>query len=69
MCECGMAEAEVLAGAPEHEIEITPEMIEAGLVELYAWDRDDGGGRIVIERILKAALANYFRPHHATPNW
>jgi len=30
MCERGKAETEVLAGAPEHAIEVTPEMIEEG---------------------------------------
>lgn len=30
MCDVESAEANVTAGAPEHEIEVTPEMIEAG---------------------------------------
>ena len=30
MLECGKAEAKVSACAPEHEIEVTHEMIEAG---------------------------------------
>lgn len=37
------AEADSLAeptGAPEPEIEVTPEMIEAGLAELFSFDRE-----------------------------
>lgn len=35
MCECEKAEAKASAGAPEHEIEITPEMVRRGGAALW----------------------------------
>lgn len=41
------------AGAPE----ITPEMIDAGLEWLYAYNPDGSDGRETVRQIIKAALA------------
>jgi hypothetical protein len=46
------------AGAPEQEIEITPEMIEAGLEYLWLYDYLVDDPKKTLESIIKAALAN-----------
>jgi hypothetical protein len=38
MCDVKAVDSEELAGAPEHEIEVTPAMIEAGREALYDFD-------------------------------
>jgi hypothetical protein len=52
------------AGAPEQEIEITPEMIEAGLEWLYAYNPDTTDGKDTVRQIIRAALANYSPAYH-----
>jgi hypothetical protein len=42
------------AGAPEHEIEITPEMIEAGANELIWYDINDNDPKRIIGAVLVA---------------
>lgn len=39
------------------EIEVTPEMIEAGLEWLYAYSADATDGRDTVREIIRAALA------------
>ena len=46
------------AGAPANEIEITPDMVEAGLVWLYSYIPDHSDSREFVKNIIKAALAN-----------
>jgi hypothetical protein len=56
------SDASVAAGAPEeNEIEITPEMIEAGLLWLYAYSPSYEDGRATVIQIIKSALAIRFR--------
>lgn len=43
----------------ESEIEVTPEMIEAGLEWLYAYNPDSTDGRDIVREIIRAALAKY----------
>ena len=52
------------AGALEDEIEITPSMIDVGLVWLYAYnpDRSLDHDRETVSGIIKSALAN-LPPH------
>jgi hypothetical protein len=48
------------AGAPKEEkeeIEITPEMIEAGIGELLDYDPEEISSYVVVRRLLKAALS------------
>ena len=47
-----------VAGAPEQEIEITSEMVEAGLVWLYSYIPDHSDSQEFVKNIIKAALAN-----------
>jgi hypothetical protein len=42
-----------------NEIEITPEMIEAGLVWLYAFSPETSDGKTTVREIIKVALANF----------
>ena len=50
--------------AGDREIEVTPEMIEAGLAELraFALAPEENDDRAAAERVIKAALANRSRP-------
>ena len=45
------------------QTEGTPEMIEAGLVELYAFDQNNSDPRVAVEAIIRAALANRIQQH------
>ena len=47
-----------LSGAGAPEIKITPEMIEAALEWLYAYNPDFSDGREIVRGIIQAALAN-----------
>jgi hypothetical protein len=49
-------------GDSQDEIKITPEMIEAGLEWLYAYDPESSDPRATIRFIIQAALAN--RPQY-----
>lgn len=51
------------AGAPAKEIEITSEIIEGGLVWLYAYNPETSDGRETVREIIKAALANLSLPY------
>lgn len=44
-----------------NEIEITPEMIEAGVKELYLYCPEDSDAFETVRKILKAALASQIR--------
>jgi hypothetical protein len=51
------------AGAPEDEMEITPEMIEAGAVELASyhgseWESLESGGLSIYKAMTRARLPN-----------
>jgi hypothetical protein len=52
----------VAAGAPGDKIEITPDMVEAGLVWLYSYIPGHSDSREFVKHIIKAALAN-LPPH------
>ncbi len=41
------------AGAPEHEIEVTPEMIAAGLSVLYDYDPSYSNEREIVAKIYE----------------
>ncbi len=41
-------------GNPDNEIEVTPEMIEAGIRELFGFDPEWESGAEVVERIYAA---------------
>jgi hypothetical protein len=43
------------------EIEITPEMIDAGLTALYAYNPDTSDGINTVREIISAALAIHFQ--------
>jgi hypothetical protein len=51
------------AGAPVDEVEVTPEMIEDGLVWLYAFNPEMSDGKDTVREIIKSALANFHRLH------
>ncbi len=57
------AESAEVAGASANEIEITPDMVEAGLVWLYSYILDHSDSREFVKNIIKAALANLPPPH------
>ena len=44
-------------GAPENETKITPEMIDTGLVRLYAFNPETSDGKDTVREIIKSALA------------
>jgi hypothetical protein len=46
------------AGAPANEIEVTPEMIEAGVEYVWMYDYRIDDPKKTVENIIKAALAN-----------
>lgn len=46
------------AGVPENEIEITPVMVKAGLVEFYRWRSDEyGDSECAVSLIFRAMIA------------
>jgi hypothetical protein len=45
------------------EIEITPEMVEAGLVWLYAFSPETSDGKDTVREIFKVVLANLTQFH------
>ncbi len=73
MIDCDMAreitrnrihsEAKALDCAPASEIEITPDMIDAGLTELACFNPEESDYSKTVESILRAALANFVLHH------
>ena len=56
------AESAEEADAPRGEVEITPDMVEAGLVWLYSYIPGHSDSQEFVKNIIKAALAN-LPPH------
>ena len=45
------------AGAPEQDVEITPEMIEAGLEKLFDYDPSFSNEKDIVAEIFRAMLS------------
>jgi hypothetical protein len=54
MCNCASVESKDTAGAPEHEIEVTPAMIEAGTAMLRNSNEDYESAEEIVRDVYSA---------------
>lgn len=60
MCHDSAAAHGRVAGAPGNEIEISPAMVEAGMVEFYRWRSDEyGDAECAVSLIFRAMIAAF----------
>jgi len=57
MCHDLAAAHDRAAGAPANEVEITPEMIEAGLKPLFNYDPDFSNEKDIVVEVFRAMLS------------
>ena len=57
MCHDSAVAHDRATGAPANEIEITPEMIERGLIEFFDYDPEGNEAEEIVEKIFLSMLS------------